>query len=111
MFVCVVQQQVAKFTSLRFLSLNTILVRRILLSESCTVIFRMCSGLSCCFAMCFKCFGVLFFSVRLISSVVLHVRLHVFIKLLTYLLTYLSFMYTNQITGIKRLQNWVLSEM
>jgi len=35
----------------------------------------MCSALSCCFAMCFKCFGVLFFSVRLISSVVLHVRL------------------------------------
>jgi len=55
--------------------LNTILIRRILLSEPCTVIFRICSALSCCFAMCFKCFGVLFFSVRLISSFVLHVRL------------------------------------
>jgi len=52
-----------------------ILDMKILLSEPCTVIFRMCSALSCCFAMCFKCFGVLFFSVRLISSVVLHVRL------------------------------------
>ena len=59
-------------------SLNTILIRRILLSEPCTIIFRMCSassGLLYCFTMCFKCFSVLFFSVRLISSVVLHVRL------------------------------------
>jgi len=63
-------------TILCFRSLNTILIRRILLSEPCTVIFRMCSGLSYCFTMCFKlCFSVLFFSVRLISSVVRHVRL------------------------------------
>jgi len=47
----------------------------LLLSEPCTIIFRMCSGLLYCFTMCFKCFSVLFFSVRLISSVVLHVRL------------------------------------
>ena len=39
------------------------LIRRILLSEPCTIIFRMCSGLSYGFTMCFKCFSVLFFFV------------------------------------------------
>jgi len=46
-------------TILCFPSLKTILIRRILLSEPCTIIYRMCSGLSYGFTMCFKCFSVL----------------------------------------------------
>jgi len=48
-------------TILCFPSLNTILIRRILLSEPCTIIFRMCSGLSYGFTMCFKYFNASFF--------------------------------------------------
>jgi len=70
-------------------SLNTILIG-ILLSQPCTIIFRMCSGLSYGFTMCFKCFSVLFFFV--ISYIVQHVHLTYLLNyLLTYLLTYSSF--------------------
>ena len=61
--------------TLCFPSLNTILIRRILLSEPCTIILRMCSsGLSYSVSQCvLKCFNVLFFFV--IHSNVRHVRL------------------------------------
>ena len=47
----------------------------------------MCSALSCCFAMCFKCFGVLFSLWDWFLPLFCMCVWHVSIKLLTYLLT------------------------
>jgi len=65
--------------------INTILIRRILLPEPCTIIFRMCSpGLSYTFTMCLKCFNVLIFHNFFHCSACAFVTC-----LLNYLLTYL----------------------
>ena len=80
---------------LRFPSLNTILIRRILLSEPCTIIFRMCSsGLSYGVSQC----------VFVISSIVRHVRLICVYKLLTYLLTYLLSSSTPSLLNLSKLR-------
>jgi len=76
-------------TILCFPSLNTILIKRILLSEPCTIIFRMCSGLSNGFTMT-RVLNVLVFYFSLWDCDFFHCSTCAFdMCLCNYLLTYL----------------------